>query len=80
MPRASVDGRSSLNSKAPVSVQGVSPMVVSGYVGKALVKRKVFSLDLKVSRDSAERTETGREFQSFGPEKEKARLPREVCT
>ena len=39
-------------------------------------KKKVFSLDLKMSRDSAERTETGRELQSLGPAKEKARLPR----
>ena len=54
--------------------------MVTGYVGKASVKRKVFSLDLKVSNDSAERTETGREFQSFGPAKEKARFPRDVFT
>ena len=48
--------------------------------GNALVKRKVSSLDLKMSTDSAERRETGREFQSLGPAKEKARLPREVLT
>ena len=34
------------------------------------MKRKVFSLDLKVSRESAKCTETGRrEFQSFRPSK-----------
>ena len=54
--------------------------MVTGYVGKAAVKRKVFSLDLKVSSDSAECTETGSEFQSFDPEKEKACLPKEVFT
>ena len=48
------------------------------YGGFARVHRWVLGLDLKVSSESAVRTDVGNEFQSLGADTEKARVPRTV--